>query len=517
VVLAGTVVFAAACGGNKSSGGERTNKVVEAKPVKGKTLTLGAPAPAATLNPAKINAAFSDYSAVAYEALIRRASSGELAPGLATEWKWVGEGNTRLELKLRPNVKFADGDPVTPAAVKASLEYSMSPGNNGAAGLPEFDHVEVAGSESIAIVLKSGNPTLPQLLTPKWAIGQIISPKGLADPSKLEVTGESHGAGPYVYQPGESIAGDHYTYTANPDYFDKDRQYFDKLVIRVISDPQAALNALRTGQIDVTSGSAKTADQAEAAGLQVAATPFVCTGLNLIDRTGEVVKELGDVRVRQAMNYAVDRKKLTSAVVGKWGMPTTQLVPEGWDGYSKNAAERYPYDPAKAKALLAEAGHPDGFTLKVLSTGLGGMGTIVEALKGELAAVGIKLEVEEVNDEKSLIVKGTNKTFGATALGYGAQPLAMMAKALWTTSGVVFNPFKNTDPNLDDLAVQAAKAPDAQRKDLESRIMERLTDQAWFVPVAFMPVFYFARADLGGLQVTPGAPTASPLDWYNTK
>ncbi|MDW8809985.1 ABC transporter substrate-binding protein, partial [Streptomyces scabiei] len=88
-------------------------------------------------------------------------------------------------------------------------------------------------------------------------------------------------------------------------------------------------------------------------------------GLLLLDREGTVVKGLGDVRVRQALNFAVDRAAITKAVYGDYGAPVSQPQMPGYDGYSPEAAKTYPHDPDKAKKLLKAAGYGSGLTIPV--------------------------------------------------------------------------------------------------------------------------------------------------------
>ena len=242
----------------------------------------------------------------------------------------------------------------------------------------------------------------PRLLTPKYGVGQIIEPDRPRRPGALTVENPAQGAGAYILDPGDTVAGDHYTYDANPDYFDPSRQHYKQIVIQVIANPQAAMNALQSDQIDITAGSAETVSLAEGAGLQIAQTPFVWQGLNLIDRGGEVSEPLGDVRVRQAINYAIDRETVSTALLGDYGVPTATVTVEGGDGWSEAAAARYPYDPDMARQLLAEAGYPDGFKLDVLSVRFAGIDMMAEAVAGQLAEVGIDVNLNHVTDVGSV-------------------------------------------------------------------------------------------------------------------
>ncbi|MET0819913.1 MAG: ABC transporter substrate-binding protein [Aeromicrobium sp.] len=487
------------------------------EPVAGDTLTVAMPSPPTSLDPAKNDAAFVSYTLLAYEPLIYRASDGRLRPALATSWSYVGTGNKQLDIELRKDATFADGTPVDAKAVKASLEYVRSSQGSSAQLLSTVKSIDVRGQFSLSVKLSSPNPMLPDVLTQSYGAGQIISPAGLADPAALTAGSKSFGAGAYVLDPSKTVAGDHYTYTANQKYFDKSKQHYKKIEIRVIANSQAALNALTTGQVDAAVGDLTTAQQAKSTGLQIARIPTIWQGLNLIDRSGTVSKPLGDVRVRRAINFAIDRSAISKALLGDNGVPTTQVAVPGGDGYSKKAAEQYPYDPEKARQLLAEAGYADGFELKVLAIKLAGMDAVVQAMVPQLEKVGIKVELTVASDAQTYIAGASDGSFPAVAVGYGAQPVHILGQGLFLPDAPVFNGFHSKDEQLISLYEQAAAAPASKRSELDRAIIERLTDQAWFAPVTFAPVFYYARPDLGGVKVSPDAPVASPLDWYDTK
>jgi ABC-type transport system substrate-binding protein len=503
----------AACGGSKDPAAKPAGAAVQ-----GDTLTIAIQAAPNSLNPGTVDNAFTTYTLLAYESLVYQASDGSLQPGLATSWKYVGTGNKQLDLTLRSGVKFSDGDPVTAEAVKASLDYSRKALGPQAPLLAGVTSVDVTSPTTVSIKLSASNPLVPQILTQYYGIGQIISPKGLASAKDLTVAHPSAGAGPYVFDPTATVAGDHYTYVARTDYFEPARQHYKKVVVRVIANPQAVVNALKTGQVDIVAGGDTTsASQAKTAGMQIVSMPFVWQGLNLIDRGGEVSKPLGDVRVRQAINYAIDRKTVSTAVLGTYGVPSVETVVEGAGGYSTKAANSYPYDPEKAKQLLADAGYPNGFTLPVLSVKFGGIDTMAQALASQLAKVGIKVDLTTTPDAQSYVTQSVGRKFPVVVVAYGAGPMYLVGAGLFLPTAAVFNGFKTNSTELVSLYNKAAAADPTQRAALDIQMQEYLVENAWFAPVAFSPVLYFARPDLGGLTVNAQAPVACPLDWFDTK
>ncbi|WP_405632840.1 ABC transporter substrate-binding protein [Streptomyces sp. NBC_00016] len=502
-----------ACGGgtDTAGGAQSTGKAVA-----GDTLTVAEQQAPPTLNPGSLDLGFVDFTMLSYESLFYLSPEGKVEPALAQSWKYVGTGNTELSVTLRSGVRFADGAAVTADAVKASLEYAKKAQGNQAHYLTDAT-ITVTGPLALTIELAKANPILPTLLTQSYGIGQIISPKGLAAASSLTPTRTSQGAGPYVYEPSDSVAGDHYTYTANPNYYDKSKQHYKKIVIRIVQNGQTAVNAMKTGQIDVYKGDYTSAASAESAGMSTVGLPVILQGLSLIDREGAVSKPLGDVRVRQAINYAIDREAVTKALLGDQGTPTVQTVIKGGDGYSEDLADHYTYNPTKAEELLKEAGYADGFELPVLAATFVGFDTMAQAIAGQLSKVGIKVKVNAVTSITSFVENQTNKKYPAVSGGFTEEPMYLEGLDLFMPGSKVFNGFGSTSPELTALFDKAAAAEPAERAELDRQMQEYLVKNAWFAPVAFTPVNYYVRPGIGGVKVSAGAPFASPLAFYATK
>jgi peptide/nickel transport system substrate-binding protein len=358
---------------------------------------------------------------------------------------------------------------------------------------------------------------MAQTLTQTYGVGQIMSPTGIADAARLGISTVTHGAGPYVLDPQASVAGDEYTYVARTNYYAPSRIHFKKIILKIIANPQAVIDALKTGQVDATvDADYATVKQAIATGLQVKYEPFVWQGLNLIDRNGVVSKPLGNVLVRQAINYAINRTEIASALLGSYGMPTDEVTVPGADGYSSAMSDYYAYNPSKARQLLAQAGYPHGFTLPVLAVQYDGLNTTAEAIAGELAAVGIKVQLIDPTDPVTYEMGMVSQKYPVIAVAYGAQPMYLAGQELFLPQAPVFNGFHTQSSVLAGLYGQAAASAPAQRAALDVQMNDYLVRQAWFAPVVFTPVFVFARASLGGVAETAGSPVADPLDWYNT-
>jgi peptide/nickel transport system substrate-binding protein len=142
---------------------------------------------------------------------------------------------------------------------------------------------------------------------------------------------------------------------------------------------------------------------------------------------------------------------------------------------------------------------------------------MAQAIQGQLAEVGITVELTTRTDVAAYVQDMTGGEVPAAAVGYGAQPLFLMGQGLFLPTAPVFNGFHTADPTVAELYTQAAAADPETRADLDRQLQEYLVENAWFTPVAFSPVLYYSRANLGGVEVSGAAPVATPLDWYDTK
>jgi peptide/nickel transport system substrate-binding protein len=518
--VAAVSIVLAGCGGKASqqaaSGGSTSSTAAAGTAVAGGTLTIGEQQAPPSLNPGNLDLGFVDFTMLAYEPLFYVAPDGTVQPGLAQSWHYAGTGNRELDITLRSGAKFSDGSPVTGAAVAASLDYARNSQGDQSHYLTGAT-ISATGPLTLSIKLAQPDPVLPYLLTQAYGIGQIIGPKGLASPSGLTPDNPSDGAGPYIFDPSASVAGDHYTYAANPDFYDKSSQHFKKIVIQIFSNEQAAVNAAETGQVDIFKGDYTSAAQAKAAGLQVVATPAIMEGLYLIDRDGAVAKPLADIRVRQAINYAIDRAAVTKALLGSYGATTDETVVPGGDGYSADDANYYSYDPSKAKQLLTAAGYAHGFTLNVVTAVFAGFSTMAQAIAGQLAKVGIQLHVTTVTSITTLVNDETDRQYPATSIGFQEEPMYLEGLDLFMPGSKVFNGFGTSSTELSGMWNRAAAADAQTRATLDQQIEHYLVQNAWFAPVSFTPVAYYARPGYAGVETSAGAPFASPLAWYATK
>lgn len=497
-----TITAAACSSGLSASPGVSQGTQPAASSAVGGTLTVAQAIGTTTLNPATTNQSDCYFEEMAYEPLIVRLENGGLAPGLATSWHYTGQGNTTFVLNLRSGVRFSDGTTMTAQDVVNDLRYLLKAGGQMA---PEFagDSFAVTGPMQVTITAKTPNPDFPFLLTQDYNAGDIISPRGLSDPAALGAS--TFGAGPYELDPAETVSGSTYTYTPNPYYYDKSAVHWKKVVIKVIGSAQSTLDAMETGQVNLTEGDPSTLKAAEQAGLTVTQAPLLWDGVVLADRNGTTLKALGSLQVRQALNYATDRTAIVSALYAGLGQPTDQVTVPGGYGYLASLNSTYPYDPAKARQLLASAGYAHGFSMSMVTADYSEENLLAQVLAQEWAQIGVQVKIiDDANTAEYEAAAASGKIPSFIAI-YGQQPISIEGPGLFLPAAL-FNPYHTASAALQNLYDQDIVASGAAKTALDQKVESYLVQNAWFVPVASTGLPYYATTNITGTEVTPSAP-----------
>ena len=427
-----------------------------------------------------------------YDSLFRNDDEGVPGAHIATEWSY-DDTNTVLSLTLRDDVTFTDGTALDADAVKQNLDSARTQSGESGGQLRFLSSVDVVDATHLTITLTAPDPSLLSNLG--GTAGMLASPAALGSPELATVP---VGSGPYEYDEAQSQAGTTYVYDRNEDYWDKDAYPYDSVTVTVYNDATSVINSLRSGQLDSGVVDAKEVAGLESAGLKTTAAPaYTTSGLFLFDRAGTLVPALGDVRVRQAINYALDRSAFADQVFGGEATATDQMFSADSAAYDPALEDVYPYDVDKAKALLAEAGYADGFDLPMPDVSVvfpAQQAAVTEAL----TAIGIRPQYQPVNGatfiSDLLSAKYPAAIFGLnTFRPWDVAQLSMTSQSVWNT-------FKTDDATVNDLITtaqtQTGDEQDATFKELNSYIVE----QAWYAPYAQQDNVY---ATSSSLSVTP--------------
>lgn len=350
-------------------------------------LVIGMPELGASLDPHRhLNRNSSPMFHAIFDGLTSQDAGGAVTPNLASSWEAVEP--TRWRFTLRPGVTFSNGEALTAETVRYSIERVMNPdtGSILASNFPTLTGVEVVDELTVDVLTNQPDGLLPGLLSQLMIIplsaAQHIDAEGIIT--------EPVGTGPYVLS--QYDRGIVTVLTARADAWE-DAPSVTEVRFQVIPDASVRASALRTGEIDI--GTALTPDQVaelEGSAVQVADLPSgSILQLPLIGHRGP---PLSDKRVRQAINYAIDRGSIIEFIMGGYAQPAFgQLALEGANGFNPDV-QGYTYDPERAKALLAEAGYANGFAMTIVAAE--GRYTndkqVIEAIAAYLQQVGIQLE-----------------------------------------------------------------------------------------------------------------------------
>jgi peptide/nickel transport system substrate-binding protein len=440
----------------------------------GTTLTLGATVSPTTYDPAGSEwANRSPYYQAVYDTLLVMTPEGEVQPWLATEWTY-NDDQTVLEITLRDDVTFTDGTKLTPEVVKENLERFRDGTGVDANFLAAVDTIDV-GENSVTLNLSAPDPALLDYLARD--AGLVASAQAI-DGGELATT--PVGSGPYIYDESASVSGSTYAYSKNPDYWNPDVQYYDRLVINVFADPTAALNAIKAGEANgVKLASNDNNAEVEAAGWTVNSSELDVANVMLFDRDGVLNPAMADVRVRQAINYAFDRDALLAALQQGNGTVTGQMFPPRSDAWVDALDTRYSYDPAKARELLAEAGYANGLTIQFPT--VAGLGANTYALMAQqLQDIGITSEyVESGNNFISDLFAG--KFPGAYLPFEQASDWQLIQMLIAPNAG--FNPLHVQRPEVDAMIKDVQFGDDATRSAALKKLNTYLVENAWFAPL----------------------------------
>ncbi|MGV0151906.1 ABC transporter substrate-binding protein [Rhodococcus sp. GB-02] len=482
-MLAATSMLVAACGGGSSE-----------KDSTGGTLTLGVDVAPRSWDPAQQVSAGTGVVLwqPVYDTLLKYAPDGSIEPNAAESFSY-NEDRTALTLKLRDGMTFTDGAAVDAAAAKASLEHmrdSAGPDSVRLAGV----QVEALDDRTVELSTERPNALLAQFLT--WAPGILASPASLASP---DLATNPVGSGPYTFASQESTSGTSLVYQRNPNYWNADAYPYDRVVIRVMEDETARLNALRSGQIDAGPVSAANADQAESAGLMLLGNAVNWNGMFIMDRDGKQVPALGDVRVRQAMNKVFDRDAIVKAIYQGHGVVNNQIFNTNSDAYKADLLAASAYDVEAAKKLMNDAGYSGGFDLTIPEIP-GRTDMLSPIIKQQLGLIGINVNIESVPATQYLdrFLKGVYPVipFGLPS----GTPVADVDASL--APNAIWNVFKTQDPKLTQLVADLQVAPEDKQKEIVQSINEFVTDQAWFSVLAFPESFWAFKGGVSAEKMT---------------
>lgn len=346
---------------------------------RGGTLTVGLPQDAVTFDPHNLLFQGFPIHQNPYDTLIRYDQTLKPLPGLAERWTIAPDGQS-VTLTLRKSVKFHSGRELVAADVVKNFEKAADParGFNMLPAVANVQHVAAPDPGTVVITFKKVSPEVTDLLQAM----SIIDPAGMDT-----VTRRAAGTGPFKFV--EWVPGDRIVMERFADYWNKPAPYVDRVVYKVFSDSDAMVAALQSGIIDLCTS------------LPPKDVARLSRDFNLVrGHPGALTYELrinaakppfDKKEVRQALQYAIDRKGIVERVLFGVSEPTVLPFSPHSRAYDRSVMERYPFDLNRAKELLARSGATLLKAEAMVVSSYPELGAIAQVLKADLAKIGFEL------------------------------------------------------------------------------------------------------------------------------
>jgi peptide/nickel transport system substrate-binding protein len=467
-----------------------------------------------------------------YEPLVRRGRALALEPGLAASWQQTAPDTWRFA--LRDTVVFQDGSPFTADDVVFSFARVLAPGSRLAPLLAALRDVRALDPRTVEIVTNGPDPLLPDelaawpIMSRRWCEAHdAAEPADSAGTEDGYANDHADGTGPFMVE--ERVPGGRTVLVPNPRWWDRREDNLDRVVFTPVADRAALVRGLEQGALDmiydVPPGDIDRL--AHEPDLRVVEGPELGTNFLGFDQTHDTLRDstvigrnpFKDRRVREAFALAIDEGTIIAKVMRGHATPAGLLVAPGVDGYDAALDARPPYDPARARSLLAAAGFPGGF-----ETGMDcptdryvNDEAICEEVVAMLAQIGVKVELLAQTRarffDKLMPPKGWTSFYlmGWTPALLDAEDV--LVNLAETRAGAAldgtFNFGGYSNPGLDALIgrVRTESDPMARRR-LLSHALAIVKDDVAYLPLHRQNVVWAMRA---GVTLVQRADTSFPL------
>ena len=474
------------CGDGSGKGDEGSNGLQDARKAANEIVVAIAQDPEDSLDPhAAASAGTREVVFNIYEGSVTTGPTGELIPAVAESYK-VSEDGLVYTFTLREGVKFHNGEPVTAEDVIYSLNRCAEHSGDSALKSAFSAIRDLQAIDEKTVTFRLDQPDMELIYFMTAAI--------------IPADGELVGTGPFVLTertPQESIVLERFE-----DYWG-DKAGVAKATYRIYEDMTALMMALKGGSVDVCAH--LTSAQIRELGEEFA---ILEDTMNLVQAVylNNAVEPFNNVKVRQAISYAIDRQMIMDVVFDGHGAAIgSNIYPKLERYFMPELVDYYTCDPAKAKQLLAEAGYPEGFdmTITVSSNYQPHMDT-AEVVVQQLAAIGVRAKVQPVDATTWYSETYTNRQFQSTITGLDAKNITAraMLERFVSDNGKNFMNYNN--PEYDALYAAARSATDEASQTEAYKAMERmLTEDAANLYIQDLADFVAVRPDLQGYTFYP--------------
>lgn len=453
------------------------------QPRKGGTLRVGQPYNPASIDPMTgRNLPDLNVLYACYDGLIDfNPSSLDLKPGLAKAWNF--KDPKTLVLDLLDGIEFHDGTPFNAEAVKFNLDrYRSDPRSNVKSDLNVVANVEVTGKSQVTLHLSRPNAGLPAILTTR--VGLMLSPTSIKTKGP-NVDRIAVGTGPFKFVEWQDNAS--FTLVKNDKYWKSGQPYLDGIKITIVNELNTLVRTTMAGETDL------------ALNLQVPQKLIADRDKNLVIQTGPSLvfggifmnyarAPLNDVRVRQALNWAINRDELNNVLVAGLGEPSCTILPKEHWAVDPSTINYYKYDPDKARALLKEAGFGGGIDLPTFGWPDQVAMQRQELIISQLAKSGIRIKLTPTTPQQAMQAMMIEKKGDMLISPTGGYPDPSQSYEVQFAKDALRNAGKVEVPGFRELMNATEEAQDQpSRKAAFAKLQRFVIEQALQVPQYIWP------------------------------
>jgi len=446
----------------------------------GGSITVGLEADIPGFDPLKVggfDTAAQMAAALIFDTLAYLDDNGEPQPKLALSWSHSDDFKT-WTYKLRPGVKFHDGTPFNAEVVKANFDRLKDPANKCRCAFAISGTHDVQAPDEFTVVYNLNDPAvnLPAIQTFPGPANVMQSP------TAWKTKGDDYnrnpvGTGPFILK--SWTASDRMVLERNPDYWNKGHPHLDRIVLKPLPDAQSRFASLQSGEADIIWDDVYDADNIQTAQKDPRLTvhSYIGSGAQVAAFNTKVAP-FDDVRVRQALVMAIDRKKMSQALTNGLARPATNPYGDGsWVKCKDDGA--LPNDIEKAKALIKDYGKPVDFKMLFTATPRGRAGG--QVLQQFWKQVGANMEIEQV-DQATIPPRAFMRQFQLTPwrIVDFPDPGVQMYTNFHTGSPIALANYSN--PELDRLLEHARETADTEKRIEDYCAISRLINREaiWF-------------------------------------
>ncbi len=458
-------------------------------PKQGGTLILGASGDILSFDAYHYGWLNSRNQKIVYNHLVRYTHDNEVQPELAEKWDVADDGKS-IVLHLRKGVKFHNGREMTSDDVAANFTRARSKayGRHVYQMTLTIDDVEVLDKYTLKIFYETPTPAMFDTLS-RLA---IVAPEAFYDIKKTAV-----GTGPFRVK--EWIPGDHIIYERNPDYWEKGLPYLDKIMFRPYTDTDAMVLALESGELDMIEG-APYKDVSllqKNFSLNTGHPGFLFYTLYLSPNFEPWNKK----EARQAVQYCLNRKAISDAVLFGTGEPTTSPFPPSSFAWQEKFELFYSFNIEKAKELIAAAGYEGGVKATVMAcTAYPELAEMAQILKSDCAQAGIEFEIKNLDPAEWYPILQKAKypaTFSFASMGHLDPSQVVMGSVYRIQNNPLWG--DKLPKAYQEAALKGQSIMDREeRKQLYGKFQQALLDESWALVVARKsPIFAMTKSVKG--------------------